>query len=75
MARISLSDLIRVLAEHPSYAERWLADVPADQALYVILSDERSTGQLQSETFEGVDGSIVVLDRDSEGRVYGIEIT
>lgn len=74
MARISLPELIQVLAEHPDYRERWLADVPAEQALYIALSEERAEQQLESETFDGVDGSFVVLDRDTDGRVWGIEI-
>jgi hypothetical protein len=65
---------IEALTAHPNYRERWLAGVPAEQALYIALSEEKATRPLESETYEGVDGSLVVLDRDADGRVRGIEI-
>lgn len=77
MARIPLRDLIRALSEHPDYNQRWRAGVPAEQALYITLGDgtEKPERPLDSEDFDAIDGSLVVLDRDSEGRVRGIEIT
>lgn len=74
MASISLNDLVQVLAEHPEYRERWLADVPAEKALYIKLAEGRQERQLESETYDAVDVALVVLDRDSDGRVCGIEI-
>lgn len=75
MARITLSELIDLVASHPDYRERWFADVPAGQALYISLGQPSGERQLESETFNAVDGSHVVVDIDGDGRVCGVEIT
>lgn len=74
MARIPLHELVRVLSEHPDYYKRWHKDVPARQALDIRFSEERPERPLVSDTFDAIDGSTVALDRDPEGRVWGIEI-
>jgi uncharacterized protein YuzE len=74
MAEISFRELVRIIREHPDYSKRWLADVDAKEALYISLC-ETAAPPLESETFDGADGSLVVLDRDSNGLVRGIEIT
>jgi hypothetical protein len=74
LARIPLSELVRVLSEHPEFRERWLAGVPAEKALCIVLGGGATDVEVESETFDAADGSLVVLDRDPEGRVYGIEI-
>ncbi len=75
MARITLRELIDLLASHPDYQDRWFSGVPADQALYISLGKPSPERQLESETFDAVDGSHVVVDVDGDGRVCGIEIT
>jgi hypothetical protein len=75
LASIALNELIEVLEQHPDYFERWWADVSAKQALRVSLRpDERDVPQLQSEAYDGIDGSHVVVDRDADGLVWAIEI-
>lgn len=81
MARLSIRELVQALKEHPAYFERWHSGVGADQSLYISLSEDQAgeeiplTEFVESEDFDAADGSLVVLDRDSQGRVRGIEIT
>jgi hypothetical protein len=75
MARISLHDLVRVLSEHPEYYERWHKDVPARQALEITFTEEMPERPLVAETFDAADGSTIALARDSEGRVWGVEVS
>lgn len=73
MAQISLSELIEVVKQHPSYRATWELGVPAEQALYVSFG-EREPGSVESSVLDVVDGHRLVIDRDKEGRVRGIEI-
>jgi hypothetical protein len=75
LASITLNELMQVLEQHPDYFERWSAGVSAKQTLHISLRpDERDVPQLQSEGYDGIDGSHVVVDRDADGLVWGIEI-
>lgn len=71
MARLTFADLVRAVAEHPD-APRWEADVEPGEALYIAFASGR---KVESETFEAADGSLIVIDRDADGQVCGIEIT
>lgn len=73
MAQISLTELIDVLKHHPNYRSKWELQVPADQALYVSFGT-REPGSVESSVLEVVDGHQLVIDRDKDGRVRGIEI-
>lgn len=74
MARISSSELARLIMASPDYTQRWHDGLPATNSLYVAFTSGPSAG-LVSDTLEAVDGSLIVLDRDSDGRVCGIEIS
>jgi hypothetical protein len=73
MAQISLSELIEVLKRHPDYLTKWELEVPAEQALYVSFG-EREPGSVDSTVMDMVDGRQLVIDRDKDGRVRGIEL-
>jgi uncharacterized protein YuzE len=73
MAEISISDLIRIIQEHPDYFTKWENGVSADKALYIKFHNSSNT-QLDSQTFETADGSELVIDINSDGVAYGIEI-
>lgn len=72
MAQVSLAELVEMLKQHPSYPMKELG-VPAEQALYVSFG-ERQIGNVESMVLDIVDGRQLVIDRDREGRVCGIEI-
>ncbi len=72
MAQISLTELIEILKQHPSYQAKELG-VPAEQALYIAFG-EREPGSVESTVMEIVDGHQLVIDRDKDGRVRGIEV-
>lgn len=71
MARLTFTDLVRAVSEHPD-APRWEAGVKPSETLYIAFESGRD---VQSETFEAADGSMIVIDRDADGQVCGIEIT
>ena len=71
MAQLSFSELIKAIAEYPD-ASGWEAGVEPEVALYIAFATGR---KVQSETFEAADGSVIVIDRDADGLVCGIEIT
>jgi uncharacterized protein DUF2283 len=71
MAHLTFTDLVKAVAEHPD-APRWEAGVKPGEALYIAFASGRD---VQSETFEAADGSMIVIDRDAGGQVCGIEIT
>ena len=73
MAQLTLTELIEAVTADPRYATEWHMDVPARQALYIKLSVDR-TVKVESDVFTGADGSVIVLDRDEDGIVHGIEI-
>lgn len=72
MAQISFAELVEIVKQHPSYQARKLG-VPAEQALYVSFGD-REPASVESTVMDIVDGHQLVIDRDGEGRVRGIEI-
>jgi hypothetical protein len=72
MARVTFAELVRALKQAADY-DKWEGGVPAEKALYIRLS-ENPQENLESESFDGIDGSHVVLDKDSDGKVCGIEI-
>ena len=74
MAQISLSELVEMLKQHPRYLPAWELGVPAEQALYVTFG-EREPGSVESSVLDVVDGRHLVIDRDKDGLVRGIEIT
>lgn len=71
MAQLTFSELVEAIAAHPD-AARWKAGVEPEVALYIAFATGRT---VQSETFEAADGSVIVIDRDADGLVCGIEIT
>ena len=73
MASITLKELVKLIQSHPNYMTKWELGVPAEQALYIKLDDQASEN-LESEVFEGIQGSEIVIDKDTDGRVHGIEI-
>ncbi|RME58767.1 DUF2283 domain-containing protein [Candidatus Parcubacteria bacterium] len=73
MACITLKELIDVLKANPNYKDKWEKEVSADQALYVRFATEE-VGEVESEVLETYSGHELVIDRDSTGKVVGIEI-
>ena len=73
MAIIEYTELVKIIKEHPNYLEKWQMDVPVNQALYIKFSKESMT-DLESKVFEARNGLEIVVDFDSEMKVYGIEI-
>lgn len=71
MARLTFSELAQAVSAHPD-ASKWEAGVEPEVALYISFASGR---KVESETFEAVDGSMIVIDRDADGQVCGIEIT
>jgi hypothetical protein len=71
MARLTFSELVKAISAHPS-APGWEAGVEPEVALYISFATGR---KVQSETLEAADGSLIVIDRDDDGQVCGIEIT
>jgi hypothetical protein len=72
MAQVSLAELIKILKQHPSYQAMELG-VPAEQALYIAFA-EREPGSVESTVMDIVDGHQLIIDRDKDGRVRGIEV-
>jgi hypothetical protein len=72
VAQVTLAELIEILKQHASYPARELG-VPAEQALYVSFG-EREPGSVESTVMDIVGGHQLVIDRDKDGRVRGIEI-
>lgn len=73
MARIAIHELISLVKASPSYLEQWELDVPAEQGLYVRFA-EGKVEHVYSEVLELANGSELVIDRDPDGKVVGIEI-
>jgi hypothetical protein len=75
VAEIPFAELVEVIKSHPDYP-RWKLGVSADTALYISFDGQPPTGEtLRSDDFEAANGRIVVLNRDGEGRIRGLEIT
>ena len=73
MARIAIHDLISLIKASPDYPEKWELDVPAEQALYIRFAAGK-VEHVQSSVLELANGSELVIDRDPDGKVVGIEI-
>jgi hypothetical protein len=73
MAHISIDDLIRIVSSDSEYMSKWELGVPAAEALYIGFSPNPDT-QVTSEALDACNGAVVVIDRDSSGRVCGIEV-
>jgi len=73
VARISVEELVALIKKDPAYKERWELDVPAEQALYIRFAKGEIRG-VKSEVLKAINGSEIVLDRGSDGRIVGIEI-
>lgn len=73
MARIGIEELLALIKADPAYRDKWELDVPADQALYIRFA-QGAERKVQSDVFEVANGSELVLDRDSDGKIVGIEI-
>ena len=73
MARISIEELMALVKKAPEYTASWELDVPAEQALYIRFA-KGEQGDVKSEVLEAVNGSEIVLDRDGDGKIAGIEI-
>jgi hypothetical protein len=71
MTQLTFYDLVKAISAHPD-AAGWEAGVKPEVALYISFA---TCGEVTSETFEAADGSSIVIDRDADGRVCGIEIT
>lgn len=73
MAEIGIEELIRIIKSHPDYLQKWELGTPAEQALYIKFSEEKLM-DLQSDDYETLDGSTLVIDKNQENQVFGIEI-
>ena len=73
MAQISIEELLALIKADPEYRGRWELDVPAEQALYIRFA-KGAGRKVQSDVLEVANGSELVLDRDSDGKIVGIEI-
>ena len=72
MAQVTVKQLIEAIKLHPDYPE-WEDGVSADEALYVVFSSKFLAG-VESDVHDAVNGLTIVIDKDGEGRIYGIEI-
>ena len=68
-----MKELVSLIKEHPKYYSTWMLEVPPEQALYLRFTEDLVKG-VDSEVLEIIDGSDLVIDRDSDGKVVGIEI-
>jgi len=75
VAWIPLSGLIEAVKADEKYSSVWEAGVAANEALHISLGPPAPGAQVDSESYDGVDGTVVVIDFDSEGRVFGVEFT
>ncbi len=75
MAIIPYARLVEIIKSHPDYSE-WEKDVSADIALYIKFGTEEPGGvRLHSDDCETVTGLDLILMRDGDGKVHGVEIT
>lgn len=74
MAEVAYDELIEWIAKHPEYRSKLEKGVSAKQALYIRFGKAKQT-PVESDTFTTADGSQLVLDRENDGTVVGLEIT
>lgn len=72
MTEINITDLLKMIKEHPDY-EKWKDEVSVENALYISFHDQK-INHLNSECYVLKNGNELILDLDSNGIVYGIEI-
>ena len=73
MASISFEELKNIIKTHPDYEKKWKKDVDIEQAFYISFSDKKPT-TLDSDVIDLSCGNSIVLDKDKEGVVWGLEI-
>jgi hypothetical protein len=73
MARVSIANLVKAVNRDPGSPE-WTKQVPAAVSLYITFHDAPAIG-VKSSVHGAADGSQIVLDIGTDGKVYGIEIT
>ena len=72
MARVDYRELVAWLKQHPKYKE-FEKGVDAEIALYISFGKPREL-PVESETFDLLDGSTLVVDHEKDGTVVGLEI-
>jgi uncharacterized protein YuzE len=73
MAEIQYSDLLAWLKQNPEY-NRQRMGVDAASSLYIRFATSKEV-PVDSETMIAGDGSQLVIDREKDGTVVGLEIT
>lgn len=73
MAEIKYQDLLAWLKQHPDYKNQRMG-VDAETSLYIRFSTPKQT-PVESDTMPLADGSQLVIDREKDGTVVGLEIT
>lgn len=73
MAEIKYEDLLAWLKQHPNYKNQRMG-VDADTSLYIRFAVPKET-PLESDVMTLADGSQLVIDREKDGVVVGLEIT
>lgn len=75
MATIHIDEIIRIIKEHPDYSSKWEKGADAQQALYISFKgNPDSQLKVESESLDGNNGSIIVVDKSDDGTVCGIEV-
>jgi hypothetical protein len=72
MTEINITDLLKMIKEHPDY-EKCKDEVSVENALYISFHNQK-INHLNSESYVLKNGNELILDLDSNGIVYGIEI-
>lgn len=74
MAEINYQELVEWIAKHPEYGSKLEQGVSANQVLYIRFGRPKRT-PVESDTFTTADGLQLVVDREKDGTVVGVEIT
>jgi hypothetical protein len=72
MAEIKYSDLLVLLKQCPNYKDLCMG-VDAETSLYIRFATPKQI-PVESETMTLADGSQLVIDREKDGTVVGLEI-
>ena len=72
MASISFKELKEIIKSHPDYEKKWKQDVDIEQAFYISFTDNKPA-PLDSDNSDLSSGHTLVLDKDKNGTVWGIE--
>ncbi|MCF8057856.1 MAG: hypothetical protein K9K67_01060 [Bacteriovoracaceae bacterium] len=73
MASISFEELKNIIKIHPDYERKWKKDTDIEQALYISFSDKKPT-PIDSDVIDLSCGNLLVLDKDKEGVIWGLEV-